>query len=189
MTITVRPLDASRVDDFYRVHGREHGTDWCYCAAWWVDTWESWGDRSADENKALREKLFEQDQYDGYLLYVYDRPAGWCQCGRRDRLPKLLRQFKLKPDPDIWAITCLLIVPPFRKQGLTHRFLDEIMSDLERKGIRHVQAFPRRGEGLDDEDAWTGPEELYRRAGFILERDDPQKPIYGKQLNREDSDP
>jgi GNAT superfamily N-acetyltransferase len=95
----------------------------------------------------------------------------------------------LEPDPAIWAITCLLIAPPFRKQGLTHRFLQVILSDLKRKGVRRVQAFPRRGEELPDEDVWTGPERLYRRAGFTLERDDPQKPIYSKRLNREDRDP
>ena len=186
MSITVRPLDASRVDDFYRVHGPKHGTDWCYCAAWWVDTWEGWGQRTAAENRAWREKLFQQKHYDGYLLYVDDEAIGWCQCGQRDRLFKLLQQFRLNPDPQIWAITCLLIAPPFRKQGLAHRFLDEILRDLESRGVRHIQAFPRRGEHLPDEDVWTGPERLYRRDGFALERDDPVKPIYGKRLGRKD---
>ena len=186
MMITVRPLDASREDDFFRVHCPEHGTDWCYCAAWWVNTWEGWGQRTAAENKALREKLFRQKQYDGYLLYADGRPIGWCQCGQRGLLSKLLQQYKLGRDPAVWAITCLLIAPPFRKQGLAHRFLDEILSDLERQGVRYVQAFPRRGENLPEEDVWTGPEHLYRRAGFRLERDDSEKPIYGKRLVSKD---
>jgi len=182
MAIIVRPLDASRVEDFYRIHSPEHGTDWCYCTAWWVETWDGWGERTAAENKALREKLFGQNHYDGYLLYVDGHPAGWCQCGRRDRFTKLLQQYKLERDPRVWAITCLLIIPPFRKQGSAHGFLDEILGDLKSKGVQRIQAFPRRGGKLLDEDVWTGPEQIYRRAGFRLERDDSGRPIYGKLL-------
>ena len=182
MKTTVRPLNASRVKDFYRVHGPEQGTGWCYCTAWWVDTWDGWGQRTAAQNRALRDKLFARNQYDGYLLYVDGQAVGWCQCGRRDRLIKLLQQYKLQPDPDIWAITCLLIASPLRKQGLAHRFLDGILGDLRHRGVHRVQAFPRRGEKLPDEDIWTGPEDLYRQAGFTLERDDQDKPIYSKNL-------
>jgi GNAT superfamily N-acetyltransferase len=182
MKTTVIPLDAAHLNDFFQVHGQPNEADWCYCVAWWVPTWEGWGQRTAAENRALRHKLFRQGRYDGYLLYVDGQPAGWCQCGPRDRFPKLLRQFKLEHDPQIWAITCLLIAPPFRKQKLAHRLLAEILKDLKTKGVNRIQAFPRRGAELPDEDAWTGPEAVFRKAGFVLERDDPEKPIYGTWL-------
>jgi GNAT superfamily N-acetyltransferase len=181
--ITARPLDASRREDFYRVHCRLNGADWCYCVAWMVPTWEGWGQRTAEENRALREKLFRQSRYDGYILYLDDEPIGWCQCGPRDRLPKLLRQFQLKRDPDVWAITCWIIAPRWKKKGLAHLFLAEILKDLQARGVSRVQAFPRRGQELPDEDVWTGPEAIYRQAGFVLEQEDPQKPIYGKRLS------
>ena len=104
----VRRLTAELVDDFFRLHSEENGCGWCCCVAWWVPTWEGWGDRSANENRALREKLFKQGEYDGYLLYVDDEPVGWCQVGPRDRLEKLVGQFSLAPDPSAWAITCFL---------------------------------------------------------------------------------
>jgi len=97
MIISVVPLDTSRREDFYRVHSESHGCGWCNCVAWWVPTWEEWGERTADLNRALREELFSGRQYDGYLLYAEDRPVGWCQCGPRDRLPKLVQQFELQP--------------------------------------------------------------------------------------------
>jgi len=189
MNVTVRPLNADRLKDFYRVHSPDNGADWCYCVAWWVPTWDCWGQRTAAENRALREKFFRQKRYDGYLLYAAGEAAGWCQCVQRDRLPKLLKQYTLEHNPAVWAITCMLIAPGCKKQGLAHRFLDEILKDLRARGVRRVQAFPRRGERLPDEDVWTGPERLYRRAGFILERDDPDKPIYGKWLILEDEKP
>jgi GNAT superfamily N-acetyltransferase len=182
MNISVVPMDATRREDFYRVHSERHGCGWCNCVAWWVPTWEGWGQRTADQNRALREDLFGRGQYDGYLLYADGQPVGWCQCGPRDRLPKLVQQFRLQPDPKVWAITCLLISPTIRKKGLAAHLLEEVLQDLRAKGVPRVQAFPRRGQNLPDEDVWTGPEALYRQAGFVLERDNPEKPIYCKQL-------
>jgi ribosomal protein S18 acetylase RimI-like enzyme len=182
MMLSVVPLDASGREDFYRVHSESNCAGWCHCVAWWVRTWDGWGQRTAEQNRALREKLFRQGRYDGYLMYVDGQPAGWCQCGPRDRLPKLVEQFKLNPDPGVWAITCVLISPQFRKQGLANYLLDKVLTDLATRGVPRVQAFPRRGQNLPDEDVWTGPEALFKTAGFTLERDDPRKPIYCKQL-------
>lgn len=178
----VFPLEASRREDFYRLHSKTNGADWCYCVAWWVPTWQGWGQRSAEENRALRERLFQRGQYDGYLLYVDGDPAGWCQCGPRDRLPKLLEQYNLPSDPGVWAITCFLIAPPFKKGGLTHQLLTGALQDLRRRGVPLVQAFPRRGKNLPDDDIWTGPEAAFKVAGFELDRDDPVWPVYGKCL-------
>ena len=182
MAILVVPLDASRREDFYRVHCEANEASWCYCVAWWVPTWEGWGQRTADENLTLRENLFQLGQYDGYLLYIDEEPVGWCQCGPRDRLPKLLEQYKLEPDDQVWAITCFLIAPRFKKQGLTHRLLAGVLEDLRRQGVQRVQAFPHRATELPDEDMWTGPEVVFRRAGFTVERDDPKRPVYGIKL-------
>jgi GNAT superfamily N-acetyltransferase len=184
LLLKVVPLDAFRCDDFYRIHSVDHGEGWCYCVAWWTPTWDDWSERKAEENRALREQLFSQGQYDGYLLYVNNEPAGWCQCGPRDRLTKLCKEYKLELDPKVWAFTCFVIVPRYRGQGLAHYFLDEILKDLERRGVRELQAFPKRGDGLSKGEVWTGPEGLFQRADFSLEKDDQHRPIYRKQLNQ-----
>ena len=182
MDISISPMDDSKREDFYRVHSQANGANWCYCVAWWVPTWEGWGQRTAGENRALRKSLFQQSQYDGYLLYLDGEPAGWCQCGPRDRLPKLLEQYNLVSDSRIWAITCFLIAPRFKKQGLTHQLLTGVLEDLRRQGVARVQAFPHRAPDLPDEDMWTGPEAVFKSAGFEVERDDPKRPIYSIRL-------
>ncbi len=101
MKPSVVPLDASRCSDFYRIHSPANGSGWCYCVAWYVPTWQGWRQRTAEENRALREDLPQHDRYDGYLLYVDQKPVGWCQCGPRDRFPKLLEQYELTPDPEV----------------------------------------------------------------------------------------
>ncbi len=177
-------MDSSTRGDFYRVHSPEHGTGWCYCTAWWVETWDGWGDRTDSENRELRKKLFHEGEYDGYLLYVDERPAGWCQCGRRDRLTKLVGQYGLTPDDSVWAITCFAILPEYRGMGLAHRMLTGVITDLEKRGVEQVEAFPKRGADLSAGEVWTGPEAVFRRAGFELDRDHPERPVYRKRLRQ-----
>jgi GNAT superfamily N-acetyltransferase len=133
-------------------------------------------------NQALRQSLFERGQDDGYLLYTNGEPAGWAQVGPRDRLEKLVREYGCDPDPGAWAVTCFLLAPQLRRQGLARRLLGAILSDLPERGARSVEAYARRGVGLDAEDVWTGPEALFLEAGFLLIQDHPRRPRYRKEL-------
>jgi ribosomal protein S18 acetylase RimI-like enzyme len=177
MRSAVVRLEASRRDDFYRLHSEACGAGWCRCAAWWVPTWEGWSQRTAAENRRVREGLFDDGVADGYLLYGDDEVVGWCQALERDRLAKLARQFDLPPDPATWAITCFLIAPRHRRQGLAGRLLREVVADLRRRGAARIEAFPKRGPDLDDGDLWNGPEAMFRAAGFAVLRDDPVRPV------------
>ncbi|MFC1849061.1 GNAT family N-acetyltransferase [candidate division CSSED10-310 bacterium] len=178
----VYPITANTRADFFQVHHHNHDCGWCCCVAWWIPTWERWGDRSAAENRNYRQELFDRGIWDGYLLAMDDVPVGWCQCGPRDQWPKLVQQYELQPDPNIWALTCFLVVPSFRKQGLSHFFLDELIRQLSLKGVQQVQAFPKRGHHSDDGEIWTGPETLFITSGFSLIRDHPAYPVYQKKL-------
>lgn len=155
--------------DFFRLHCEGNGQGWCACVGWWVPTWEGWGERTAAENRALREALFARGEHDGYLAFVGDAPAAWVQVGPRDRLEKLARQLSLDPDPATWALSCFFVAPAFRGQGLAAWTLAAVLDDLRARGVRRVEAYPRRaasGETLDAGEVWTGPEALLRAAGF-----------------------
>lgn len=173
----VRRLTPETVADFFRLHHQAHQAGWCYCTAWWVPTWDGWGDRSAEQNRALRQELFARGEHDGYLLYAEGQPAAWCQVGRRDRLEKLRAKYGLAPDPRAWAITCFLTAPGQRRRGHARHLLGEVLRDLRARGALRVEAFPRRGADLEPGDLWTGPESLFVQAGFGLTRDDPRRPV------------
>lgn len=114
----------------------------------------------------------------GYFLYVDGEPARWCQCGPRDRLAELVSQYRLDPDPAVWAITCFFVIPARRASGLAHRLLAGVVEGLRSRGVERVEAFPRRGEDLPPDDVWTGPEPLFRAAGFAVLREDARRPVY-----------
>jgi ribosomal protein S18 acetylase RimI-like enzyme len=163
----VRRLAPERIGDFFRLHCDERGHGWCACVAWWVPTWEGWGERSAAENRRLREDLFARGELDGYLLVADGDPIAWCQAGPRDRLAKLVRQLERQPpDPGAWALSCFLVAPEHRGRGVAARLLDGVLADLPARGARRVEAYPRRDETLAAGEQWTGPAALFRRAGF-----------------------
>lgn len=163
--------------DFWKLHSPEHGCGWCFCSAWWVADWAGWGERSAQQNREVREALLQSGEYDGYLLYRGNQPIGWSQVGRRDRLKKLCVQFGLESDPDTWAITCLLIHPDYRRRGFARSLLIAILDDLGKQGVHRVEAFPRRGSDLGPHDLWNGPESMYLEAGFEVVHEDPTRPV------------
>jgi len=150
------------------VHNAQHGCDWCFCTAWWVPTWSGWGERSAAVNLRVREQLLESNISDGYLLFRDSAPLGWAQVFQRDAFPKLVAQFQLEPAPTIMAITCFLIIPEARNQGLGEKFLRLILERLKEDGYHTVQAFPKAEASLPPEDQWTGRLNGYLRAGFQI---------------------
>ncbi len=149
----------------------------CFCTAWWVPTWEEWEGRTPAENRALREDLLRRGERDGYVLLDGDRVVGWCQAGPRDRLAKLVRQYALAPDPACWAVTCFEIAPSHRGRGAAAVLLRGVMEDLGARGAKKVQGFPRCGAALPPGEAWTGPEGLFRSAGFVEVARSPRGPV------------
>jgi GNAT superfamily N-acetyltransferase len=168
--------------DFFRLHSDANGCDWCQCVAWWVPTWDGWGERSADENRALRQSLFDGGEDDGYLLHAEGEPVGWCQVGPRDRLAKLVAEYRLTPEPDVWAATCLLLVPQVRGRGWARLLLEEIIRDLPNRGAAALEAYPRRGDDLPAEAIWTGPESLFLSLGFEMIQEHPRRPRFRRAI-------
>lgn len=172
-----------QLDDFFELHGEANGAGWCFCVAWWVPTWKGWSERTAESNRQVRQELLAAGEYDGYILFVGEQSAGWCQAGPRDRLQKLVEQFQLEPDPSTWAITCFFISPSFRGKGLARLVLQAVLEDLKNNGVRRVEAFPRRGAQLGPEELWNGPESMFLAAGFRVTHNDSIRPVLAIDLD------
>jgi GNAT superfamily N-acetyltransferase len=155
---------------FRALHSEANGAGWCRCVAWWVPTWDGWGERTAEENDALRRALCARGEHDGLLAFDGDEPVGWAQVGARDRLAKLVAQLERPPDPGTWAITCLLVAPARRRQGVARSLVAAAVHHARAAGADRIEAYPRSGDAVEDSDAWTGTESLFARAGFALVR-------------------
>jgi GNAT superfamily N-acetyltransferase len=180
--LKIKRLTRDLSADFYKVHQAGEYGNGCLCCYWWMDTTDNWEERTDKESIAQREALFAQGIEDGYLLYRNDEPVGWCQAYPRDQLPNLLNTFHFAPNPEVWCVSCFMIIPEARGYGFAHRFLAAVLDDLKSRGIKKVQAYPRSQSGLEATDLWTGPEGLYVKAGFSKVSDHPRRSIWEKEL-------
>lgn len=180
MALSVEVFNPGNREDFFDFHSRVGGA--CFCMAWWVPTWEEWMESVAEGNRAGREQLLKQGEYDGYLLYKDERVVGWCQVGLRDRLGKVLSQFNLTLAPKIWAITCFQIDPEFHRQGMASHLLTAVLEHLQKKGVARVEVYPKIDASLPAEQQWTGPLSMYEKAGFQKVRDNNSRAIYAINL-------
>lgn len=175
-TVTIHRLSSGNEAEFARVHCDATGNGWCQWVAWWVPSWDGWGERTAEQNLLLRQKLFADGVHDGYLVYAGDALAGWVQAWRRDAFAKLATQFGVAPDEDSWMIGCVLILPGFREKGVARDALALIVDDLRLRGAKTIDAFPKRG-ARDAGELWNGAESTYARLGFAVVKDDAKRPL------------
>jgi len=180
MEVRIEPLDAAREADFRRVLSRAGPESrQCLCAAAYVEAW-----KEPSLAAACRERMFAEGRSDGFLLYRGARVVGWCQATPRDSLGLLVRGRNLTPDPAVWAISCLVLVPEAKGKGLSHRLLRLVLDELRERGVRSVQAFPcRYGKDEDTSTFVEFPESVCREAGMALEHDHPMRPVYGLLLS------
>jgi GNAT superfamily N-acetyltransferase len=181
-TITVERLRPDLEDAFFRLHSEANDAGWCRCVAWWVPTWDGWGERTAEENHDLRCSLFARGEHDVLLAFDGDEPVGSCQLGPRDRLVKLTSQLELAPDPTVWAVSCFLVAPAARHQGIAAALLSAAVDIARATGGSRLEGYPRPGAAADDGDAWTGPERLFVNAGFDLITDVGTRRVYSRTL-------
>ncbi len=174
--VTIKRLSLERESEFAHIHCDETGNGWCQCVAWWVPTWDGWGERTAAQNLSLRQGLFRDGIHDGYFVYSGGALAGWVQAWKRDAFTKLATQFGVASDEDAWTIGCVLVLPAFREKGVARAALSLIVDDLRLRGARTIDAFPKRGP-TDAGELWNGPESTYARLGFDVVREDAKRPL------------
>jgi GNAT superfamily N-acetyltransferase len=181
VTIRIERFRPGLEGDFRALHSEANDTGWCRCVAWWVPTWDGWGERTAAQNAVLRESLCDAGEYDGLLAYDGDEPAGWCQVGRRDRLAKLVAQLDLDPDPSVWAVTCFLVAPSYRRRGVATTLLAGAVAAARDAGASRLEAYPRN-DADEPADLWTGPAGLFAAAGFAVVRDGAPRSVVALDL-------
>ena len=183
MDLRLERLTKDREADFLALMGRDEHGGQCWCSAWWVPTWDEYVAQTPEQHRGVRDGLFARDVHDGYLAYVDGAPVGWVQAGPRDDLPKIAETFSLAPDPDAWAISCFMVLRPYRGQGVAHRVFAAAIDDIRARGAGAVEGYPLHGTGHAAEEVWTGPESLYVAAGFTERDRGPRRAVYRLELS------
>jgi len=129
--------------------------------------WEA--GKRAGNKRALRE-IVELGEKPGILAYDGRAPVGWCAVAPRETYPALARSRVLKPvdGQPVWSVSCLFVLKPYRRQGLSISLLKEAVAFAAKSGARIVEGYPVQPtmEKTPDPFIWTGIPSAFRQAGF-----------------------
>lgn len=93
----------------------------------------------------------------------------------RDRYPHL------PESPAPWVLTCLQVVPDVPdREDIGRALADAVCAELDRRGVTAVETYLERAT-----DPWlpsSGPASVYEAAGFVQAAEDPQFPVYRREL-------
>ena len=171
MTLDIKPLTIELKDDYLflfdtMVHKENPEWSKCYC-----NDYHFLGDVETCTREMSRAMIIDritENELQGYLVFKDDAAIGWCNANNRSNYQRLLRDYDLIDDPTdkVCSVVCFLIHPNYRRQGISQRLLEKIISDYSNSDYDYIESYPRKGEANSSN--FKGPIELYRRNGFNI---------------------
>jgi len=198
MSLTALPAGPEHADGLAELFSRTGSP--CHCR-WWHFTGDknAWLDRCAnDPARNQREMLAALTARSAEMrgivaLDATGRVVGWMKLAPAIAVPKLYAQRLYKGLPcfdgdrsGVFTVGCFLVDESVRKTGVAHALLAAGIELARSLGGTAVEAFPRVAPDVEGEHLWTGPEGVFRRAGFERVHDLAQYPVLRKSLGAGD---
>ena len=146
--VSTAPLTADRWADAEQVFRTKGDPARCWCQ-WFRMRNADWQQARVAGNRDALRRQTEDGPPPGVLGYLDGVPAGWCAVAPRADLPRLVASTKTRDaglpdllDRGIWAVTCFVVVPAARRQGLAGVLLDAALELAWTHGAQAVEAYP-----------------------------------------------
>jgi GNAT superfamily N-acetyltransferase len=178
--VTIVPANAASWEDLMVVLGmaRCHSAR-CYCQRFKILE-SDW--RSVDDDERahqLRQQTDcghpESDTTSGLVAYLDGQPVGWCAVEPRSAYVRLgqvpwLGRSEDKTDDSIWAVTCFITRPGFRRRGVSRALARAAVDFARQRGARSLEGYPMITHPAQDV-TWgelhVGSHTIFAGAGFI----------------------
>ena len=117
--------------------------------------------------------MIGRGQVTGLLAYVDGKPVGWCNYGETTHLSGVMMKLKLDASEHdrVGSVACFVIASQYRGHGVATRLLDAAIDRLRDRGLRAVEAYPRKEDGGSAQAHYRGSLTMFERAGFETYRD------------------
>ena len=171
---TVGPLLPDTWDAFARLVERHNGV-WggCWCLSYHPKYPE--GGQSVEGNRALKQRLVDEDQAHAALVFDGDRAVGWCQYGTPEELPSISHRKEydagLVAPPD-YRLTCFFVDRDYRRDGVSAVALRGALDLIAEAGGGVVEGYPYDTQRIKVNGSflYNGTRSLFEQAGFTYER-------------------
>jgi len=188
--IDVRDVTPERVADYLDFFDHSAFRDFpawqsCYCMETHRDhTDEEWSERTGVDNRTDMQAMIRDGRVTALLAYVDGKPVGWCNYGETTRLSGVMMKLKLDAaeHSGVGSIACFVIAAPYRGHGVATKLLDAALERLKARGLRAVEAYPRRQEDSSAQANYRGSLQMYENAGFEPYRETERNFVVRKTL-------
>ena len=154
--------------DFFDHRAFADHLDWkgCYCTGCFMPRLKEFRSKSPRRKEYAR-WLIENGILKGYLAYEDGKAIGWCSVNLKSAFPR----FKgiSEGSEHVLSIACFIVEKRYRRKGIAQKLLKRVIKDARGKGIRLIEAYPRRKA----QTLWGnyhGPHSLYEKNGFQSEK-------------------
>jgi GNAT superfamily N-acetyltransferase len=148
----------------------------CWCQFHVLENREARETTRSTRRDLLHEQVSTLDPPRGLVAVARGQPVGWCGVEPRTRLrhvlaSRLVTRNSLYPadDPDVWAVYCILVPPPLRREGIGALLLTSAIELAARHDARAIEGYPidtsQRGGQLPPGFS-TGTLAMFEREGF-----------------------
>lgn len=171
--IVTRPATAELWGDVQHAltGGGDGGSCWCM---WWYLSEADYRTTPADGLREILHHQLREGPPRAVLAYVDGEAVGWCRVAPRAEQRRLSRTQVVRrgaragDQPQVWAISCLVIRRSHRGQGLTRVLVDAAVDLARAGGARVVEAYPRDtgGDKKSSNSLYVGTTAMFTRAGF-----------------------
>ena len=172
--LTVRPLGPDTWAAFAELAERHNGV-WGGCWCTWFHTLHAEKTRTYDGNRALKERLVQEDRAHAALVFDGDVAVGWCQYGPPDELPNInhRKEYEAGVDrPPDYRLTCFFVDKKYRRQGVAAAALGGALELIAQSGGGIVEAYPQDtgGKKITASFLYSATRSLFEQAGFTYSR-------------------
>jgi len=184
--LKIHPATPGRWAHVEALFGKRGACGGCWCQSWRKKAKDFHADTGEKNRRSLR-KIIERGGAPGLLAYLDGKPIGWVAVAPRGVYVRLLDSKVLRPldEKPVWSVSCLFILRPWRRKGVSVKLLKAAAEFVKRKGGRIIEGYPvvPYAEKVPDAFAWTGLLRCFDKAGFkIAGRWSDSRPIVRKYL-------
>jgi ribosomal protein S18 acetylase RimI-like enzyme len=162
--------NAAQYLDFFDTRAFCDNPEWagCYCVFNHFAGGEAaWMARTAAQNRADAESMIREGSLKGYLAYdAGDRAVGWCNVNDKHAYP-LFSKAGEDTGERVCAVTCFMIDPDFRRQGVARALLRRACADYAALGYDYMESYPVAGEDTCAAH-YHGHPAMYEGEGFAV---------------------